>query len=109
MKQIFSIAILLMLSLAAQAQSQTKRADTRQKAQRVRIADGRQDGELTNREAAALNKQQRHIRRTERRVKADGVVTPQEKMKLERKHLTERKLLRYLKLSSQLLVQSVSQ
>ena len=71
--------------MAAQAQSQTKRADTRQKAQRVRIADGRQDGGLTNREAAALNKQQRHIRRTERRVKADGVVTPQEKMKLERK------------------------
>jgi hypothetical protein len=85
MKQLFAIVFLMMVALWAHAQTQTKRADTRQKAQHARIAEGRQDGELTNTEAAALNKQQRHIRRTERRTKADGVVTPREKMKLERK------------------------
>jgi hypothetical protein len=85
MKQVFAIVLLIMVALVTQAQTQTRRADTRQKAQRVRIAEGRQDGDLTNQEAAALNKQQRHIRRTERRAKADGVVTPREKMKLERK------------------------
>jgi len=80
-----SVFIVLVVGITAYAQTETPRANTRQKAQRVRIAKGRQDGELTNKEAAALNKQQRHIRRTERRAKADGEVTGAEKAKIERK------------------------
>jgi hypothetical protein len=85
MKSLFVIAIVSLMALTSYAQQQTPRANTRQKSQRVRIADGRQDGELTNKEAAALNTQQRHIRRTERRAKADGEVTTAEKATLERK------------------------
>lgn len=72
-------------SFLTNAQSQTQRADRRETAQRARIHKGRRDGEITNREAAALNAEQRHVRRSERRAKADGEVTAQEKMRLERK------------------------
>ncbi|MBX2899833.1 MAG: hypothetical protein KF775_09280 [Cyclobacteriaceae bacterium] len=65
--------------------AQATRTDVRQKTQRARIAEGRADGDLTNGEAAALNRQQRHIRRTERRAKADGTVTASEQRRLDRK------------------------
>lgn len=90
MKKIsFLIAILLIIVLGYDnqsfAQTDTKRADVRQHAQRARIADGRKDGEVTRREAAALNVEQRHIRRAERRMKSDGEVTRAEKRRLEKK------------------------
>lgn len=75
----------LFLSISLFAQERTPRVNGRQAAQRARIAEGRQSGELTNGEAALLNKQQRHIRRSERRAKADGDVTAIERMKLDRK------------------------
>ena len=52
---------------------------------RVRIHEGRKDGDVSNGEAIMLNKQQRHIRRSERRANADGTVTPREKARLDRK------------------------
>ena len=61
------------------------RVDARQHMQRTRIVEGRVDGDLTRRETRALRLEQRHIRQAERRTKADGVVTPQEKRRLERK------------------------
>ena len=86
MKKIFVVTYLLMLfSAVGFAQDRTQRADVRQGAQRARIHDGRKDGEVTNREASALNSQQRHIRRSERRAKADGDVTPSERRRLEKK------------------------
>ncbi len=85
MKTNFILVALLLTVTVALAQSQTPRADVRQKSQRARIAEGRASGELTPGEAAPLNKQQRHIRRAERRAKADGEVTPAEKARLERK------------------------
>ncbi|HEX5169146.1 MAG TPA: hypothetical protein VFW11_08215 [Cyclobacteriaceae bacterium] len=86
MKNVFFAAMLLMIfSITARAQTQTARADVREGAQRARIHDGRQDGDLTRGEAHLLNKEQRHIRRTERRMKADGDVTRREKARLERK------------------------
>lgn len=66
------------------AQSQTPAADARETAQRGRIHEGRTSGEVTNREAAHLNAQQRKIHRTERRVKADGEVTKREKRRLQK-------------------------
>lgn len=88
----YNFALLLVLMIGfifignkSYAQTKTKRADVRQNVQRVRIADGRIDGEVTRREAAALNAEQRHIRRAERRAKSDGEVTRNEKRRLERK------------------------
>jgi hypothetical protein len=42
-------------------------------------------GEVTPGEATMLKGEQRHIRRLERRAKADGTITPREKLRLERK------------------------
>lgn len=86
MKKIFVVTYLLLLcSAAGFAQDRTQRTDARQGVQRARIHEGRKDGEVTNREASALNSQQRHIRRSERRAKADGDVTPSERRRLEKK------------------------
>ncbi|MTI20007.1 hypothetical protein E1176_03135, partial [Fulvivirga sp. RKSG066] len=65
--------------------TQTPKANARQAAQQVRIAQGVKSGELTRGERRALKTEQRHIRRVERRAKADGVVTPREKQKINRK------------------------
>ena len=83
-----TIALTLALSgfaLAATAQTATPVVNTKQKTQRVRIAHGVANGSLTRREAKALKMEQRHIRRVERRAKADGVVTPRERARLARK------------------------
>jgi hypothetical protein len=87
MKKLIIISAFLIfgISFMIQAQSQTPRTDVRQGAQRARIREGRTSGEVTNREAAALNAQQRHIRKTERRAKADGEVSGKEKARIERK------------------------
>ncbi|MCS6973714.1 MAG: hypothetical protein N2044_03935 [Cyclobacteriaceae bacterium] len=82
---LLSTFLVLVLAFTVRAQNQTPRADARQKAQRARIAEGRTSGEITPGEGAALNKQQRHIRRVERRSKADGQVSPAEKVRIERK------------------------
>jgi hypothetical protein len=74
-----------LISVSVFAQERTPRVNGRQKAQRARIVEGRQSGEVTNGEAAALNQQQRNIRRSERRAKADGDVTAAERMRLDRK------------------------
>jgi hypothetical protein len=84
MKARIITALIIFTIMISSASAQT-RSDARQKSQRVRIHEGRKDGEVTNGEAALLNKQQRHIRRSERRAKADGDVTAREKVRLERK------------------------
>jgi len=53
--------------------------------QQARIAHGQANGELTPFEARALRKEQRHIRRVKRRAKADGVVTAEERIVINRK------------------------
>ena len=47
--------------------------------------EGAASGETTRAETAKLKSEQRHIRRTERRAKADGRVTPAERANLQRK------------------------
>lgn len=83
MKKIM-IAIAMLLITIASVQAQTP-VNARQKAQRARIAEGRIDGDLTRGEAALLNRQQRHIRKSEYAAKADGFVTVQERRALHRK------------------------
>jgi len=82
---IFTAFLALFITFSSIAQDRTPRVNGRQKAQRGRIAEGRQSGEVTKGEAALLNKQQRHIRRTERKAKADGTVTVEERKRLDRK------------------------
>lgn len=79
------VVFLMLMGVAVFGQERTPKVNARQGAQRGRIAEGRASGEVTNREAAVLNRQQRHIRRTERRAKADGDVTVRERRQLDRK------------------------
>jgi hypothetical protein len=60
----------------------TPRVDRRQVAQRARIQQGVRSGELTKPEARNLRHGQRHVRRVERRAKADGTVTPRERARI---------------------------
>ena len=77
---------LLVLFLAGIAQAQTTPAvDGRQAAQRSRINQGVASGEVTRIEAAKLRSEQRRIKRTERRAKADGRVTRNERVELHRR------------------------
>jgi len=85
MKTIAVTAIVsFFISISVFAQEGTPRVNNREANQRARIAEGRQSGELTNGQAANLNKQQRHIRRSERRAKSDGNVTARERRRLDR-------------------------
>lgn len=84
MKATLLTFIMVLASVALFAQSNPPRVDAREGAQRARIHEGRQDGEVTRREARALNREQRNIHRTEKRAKADGKVGPREKRRLER-------------------------
>jgi len=75
----------------------TPRVDRRQVRQHARIHQGVKSGELTRGEAANLRHDQRHIRRVERRVKADGKVTPAERARLTRAQNRESKKIYRLK------------
>lgn len=75
----------MMATLVFSQDVQRTVTDKRQTVQRARIAEGRIDGDLTRGETRALRKEQRHIRRAERRAEADGVVTGREKARLNRK------------------------
>ena len=70
---------------AAQAQPQTPWVDKREAKQAHRIWHGIANGSLTFRETGQLIRGQARIRAAERRYKADGVVTPRERVRLHRK------------------------
>ena len=53
--------------------------------QKERIQDGVRSGEITKPEAKKLRAQQKHIRKTERAMKADGQMTKKERKVLDRK------------------------
>lgn len=79
-------ASLLLLGVGAVSaqpiNSPMPRIDQRQAQQQHRIVQGVRSGELTRHEARRLEHQQAHIRRMERRAKADGVVTRQERAEI---------------------------
>jgi len=82
MKRIL-ITVGLFLSVSAIAlnaqQVGTKSNTGRQVSQQTRIAEGGKDGELTRKETARLEREQRRIEIEKRMAKADGTVTPGEK------------------------------
>ena len=75
-------AVALVAPLLANAQS-TPRIDQRQANQEARIQQGVQSGELTNREAAKLEKGQTHVQNMENKAMADGKVTKKEAARIE--------------------------
>src|SRR5688572_19182951 len=86
MKKIIVLALLLTVIMSGSALAQsTPHVDARQEAQRERITEGIGSGEVTRHEARRLKKEQRHIRKTERKAEADGVVTTRERRKLDHK------------------------
>jgi hypothetical protein len=86
MKKLFVIfSMTMLLSVGAWAQEATPKVDGRQKNHHARMHHGKNSGEQTRKETALLRKEQKHIRRTERRAKADGDVTAAERRKLDRK------------------------
>lgn len=66
------------------AQTATPGVDARQERQQQRIDQGVASGELNQREAGRLQKQQERIAAHEEKAKADGMVTKEERRKLNR-------------------------
>lgn len=86
-KIIIFAALLFGFSATAFAQTKTPSVTQSQVKQQKRIKQGVQSGEITRAEFAAAQKQQRHINRTKKVAKADGVVTPRERAILNKKQL----------------------
>ncbi len=78
-----AILALITASFAA-AHPVTPRVDRREARQHMRIHQGVKSGQLTRGEARRLRAGQAHVRRTERRAKADGRVTLRERARMER-------------------------
>lgn len=83
MKQtVLVIGSVLLATGMAYAQAETPGIDQRQANQEQRIDQGIASGQLTQREADQLDKQQRHIDTMENKAKSDGVVTKKERTRL---------------------------
>ena len=83
MKQIlFAVSTLVLMTGMPYAQAETPVIDQRQANQEQRIDKGIESGQLNEREAARLNKQQDHIDNMENKAKADGVVTKKERARI---------------------------
>ncbi len=84
-KILFSSLFAFSFALTSFAQTATPVVDAREKNQHDRIKDGVKSGELTRKEAAHARANQRNIKHAEAKAKADGVVTPAERAKLDAK------------------------
>lgn len=75
----------LMLGMSGMvfAEAETPVIDQRQANQEKRIDQGVASGQLNEREANRLNKQQEHINKIEDKAKADGVVTKGERARID--------------------------
>jgi hypothetical protein len=86
MKKIIFVAALFFVTSAGilKAQTGTVSNTARQESQQARIAGGVENKELTRRETAKLEREQKKIQLEKKAVKADGTVTPKEKRFLKR-------------------------
>lgn len=75
--------VIVLTTGTAFAQADTPVIDQRQANQERRIDQGIASGQLTEREAARLERQQDRINRMEDRAKSDGVVTPKERARIK--------------------------
>ena len=85
------------LAFTASAQTTARTVNKKQKVQKARVAHGVANGTLTRREAKVLKVQQRHIRKVEKRAKADGTITPRERAILNKKQARASRNIKVLK------------
>lgn len=78
------IAVVLLAVQFSVAQIKTPRVTKRQVNQQARIHEGVKSGELTKKEILRLEAQQAKIARDKAVAKSDGIVTPEERAKLQR-------------------------
>ena len=84
MKQmLLAISAVIITTGLAYAQADQLVIDQRQANQEKRIDQGIVSGQLNEREANRLNKQQEHINKMEDKAKSDGVVTKKERAKID--------------------------
>lgn len=81
---VLPIVIGMVVSIGAQAQDPANRMNRRERHQLIRIRAGLAQGDLTCREAAALLRNHRMIRRTEVSARADGRIDRREQRRLHR-------------------------
>ena len=81
-QMLFAISAVILTTANAYAQGETPGIDQRQANQEQRIDQGITSGQLNQREANRLNKQQEHINKMEDKAKADGVVTKKERARI---------------------------
>ena len=82
-KSIVAVLLASAVSISALAQN-TPNVDKREANQQKRIDQGVQSGQLTNKEAARLEKGQAKVDKIEAKAKADGVVTAKERNRLHK-------------------------
>ena len=83
MKQIlFAVSALVLMTGISYAEAETPVIDQRQTNQEQRIDQGIASGQLNEREANRLNKQQEHVNKMEDRAKSDGVMTKKERARI---------------------------
>jgi len=83
MKQmLLAVSALVLMTGMAFAEAETPVIDQRQANQEQRIDQGIASGQLNEREANRLNKQQEHINKMEDRAKSDGVMTKKERARI---------------------------
>ena|SRR6266850_4299938 len=83
MKQmLLAVSVLVLMTGMAFAEAETPVIDQRQANQEQRIDQGIASGQLNEREANRLNKQQEHINKMEDRAKSDGVMTKKERARI---------------------------
>lgn len=98
MKQmLFTISAVILSMGLAYAQADGPVIDQRQANQEKRINQGVASGQLNEREANRLNKQQEHITKMEDKAKSDGTVTKRERARIDHaqdrasRHITREK------------------
>ncbi len=75
------------------ATAEARRDQHREQNQQNRIQQGVQSGALTKKETKKLRKGQKHIDRLQAKAKADGVISPEEKMRIEKAQDRQSKLI----------------
>lgn len=84
MRKAMSIIIVTVFSFVCVSSAVAGRIKNRQARQQKRIHQGVHSGELTCREVKSLEKEQRHVRQTMKKVWADGELRPRERVRVER-------------------------
>lgn len=84
----YSMAVLIIgLTIISASGFAQANMDRRKAAQRVRIAEGRRNGDVTNCEARVLHREQHQIHKMTRMARADGRVTLREKQLLQKQRI----------------------